>query len=87
MDESGFPGFDVTTWWGMFVPAETPAAVIDRLNSETAKIMTSPDVGEKLHAIGTVPLSGTPAEFAEVIKKETPYWAQLIKAAGIKQIE
>ena len=87
MEESGFPGFDVTTWWGMFVPAGTPAGVIDKLSRETRKIMKLPDVGEKLQAIGTLPLSSTPAEFAEVIKKETPYWARLIKAAGIKQIE
>ncbi len=87
MEESGFPGFDVTTWWGMFVPAGTPAGVIDKLSRETRKIMTSPDVGEKLQAIGTLPLSSTPAEFAEVIKKETPYWAHLIEEAGIKQIE
>ena len=74
MEESGFPGFDVTTWWGMFVPAGTPTGVVDKLSRETRKIMTSPDVDKKLHAIGTLPLISTPAELADVIKKETPSW-------------
>lgn len=87
MDESGFPGFDVTTWWGMFAPAGTPAAVIERLNRETVKIMASPDMRDKLQALGIVPLSNTPAEFAQIIKAEAPFWARLIKDAGIKQID
>jgi len=87
MDESGFPGFDVTTWWGMFAPAGTPAAVIERLNRETVKIMVSPDMRDKLQALGLVPLSNTPAEFAQIIKAEAPFWARLIKDAGIKQID
>ena len=87
MDESGFPGFDVTTWWGMFVPVGTSATVIDKLNRETVKIMVSPDVRDKLNAIGTVPLGNKPAEFADMIKAEAPYWARLIKEARIKQIE
>jgi tripartite-type tricarboxylate transporter receptor subunit TctC len=87
MDESGFPGFDVTTWWGMFVPAGTPAAVIEKLNRETVKIMALPDMHDKLRALGIVPLSNTPARFADVIRAEAPYWARLIKDAGIKQIE
>jgi tripartite-type tricarboxylate transporter receptor subunit TctC len=87
MDESGFPGFDVTTWWGMFVPAGTSAAVIEKLNRETVKIMASPDMRDKLGALGIVPLGNTPAELADVIRAEAPYWARLIKDAGIKQIE
>jgi len=87
MDESGFPGFDVTTWFGMFTPAGTPAAVIDRLHRETAKIMALPDVRDKVHAIGDEPLSDTPAEFADMIKAETGYWTRIIKDAGIKPIE
>jgi tripartite-type tricarboxylate transporter receptor subunit TctC len=87
MDESGFPGFDVTTWWGMLVPAGTSAAVIEKLNRETVKIMALPDMHDKLRALGIVPLSNTPAQFADVIRAEAPYWARLIKDAGIKQIE
>jgi len=87
MDESGFPGFDVTTWWGMMVPAGTSATVIDKLNRETVRIMALPDMHDKLQALGILPLGNTPAQFADVIRAEAPYWARLIKDAGIKQIE
>ncbi len=87
MDESGFPGFDVTTWWGMFAPAGTSAAVIEKLNRETVKIMALPDMHDRLRALGIVPLSNTPAQFEGVIQSEAPYWARLIKDAGIQQIE
>jgi tripartite-type tricarboxylate transporter receptor subunit TctC len=87
MDESGFPGFDVTTWWGMFAPVGTPAAIVDRLNRATAKIMSTPQMREKLAAIGLEPMGGTPAEFAAAIRAEAPYWERLIKEAGVKQID
>jgi tripartite-type tricarboxylate transporter receptor subunit TctC len=87
MDESGFPGFNVTTWWGVFVPVGTPAAIIDRLNRATVKIMATPEMREKLAAIGLEPMGGTPAEFAAAIRAEAPYWEHLIKEAGVRQID
>jgi tripartite-type tricarboxylate transporter receptor subunit TctC len=87
MDESGFPGFDVTTWWGMVVPVGTPAAIVDRLNRATVKVMATPEMRGKLAAIGLEPLGGTPAEFGAVIRAEAPYWERLIKEAGVKQID
>jgi tripartite-type tricarboxylate transporter receptor subunit TctC len=87
MDESGFPGFDVTTWFGMVVPARTSAAVIEKLNRATVKIMASADMHDRLHALGIVPLGNTSAEFADIIRAEEPYWARLIKDARIKQID
>jgi tripartite-type tricarboxylate transporter receptor subunit TctC len=87
MVESGFPGFDVTTWWGMFAPVGTPAAIIERLNRETVKIMATPEMRAKLAAIGLEPMGGTPAEFAAAIRAEAPYWERLIKEAGVKQID
>ena len=87
MEELGYPGFDVPGWFGMFAPAGTPAAVIDRLNRETVKIMTMADVEQKLNAIGILALHNTAAEFAAVIARETPVWAHLIKEAGIPRIE
>jgi tripartite-type tricarboxylate transporter receptor subunit TctC len=87
MDESGFRGFDVTAWFGLFVPAGTPAAIIEKLHRETVKIMALPDMHDKLDAIGILPLGNTPTEFADVIKTETPYWARVIKDAGIRPIE
>ena len=87
MEEAGFPGFEVTVWFGLFVPAGTPAVIVERLNQEAVKIMTSPDVQKKAMDIGQVALSDTSAEFAELIKNETLYWARVIKNAGIEQIE
>jgi tripartite-type tricarboxylate transporter receptor subunit TctC len=87
MDESGFPCFDITGWFGMFVPAGTPEAIVGRLHQETTRIMASPDVRDKLEAIGISPMTSTPAELADRIRTETPYWAKLIKDAGIAPIE
>ena len=87
MDESGFPGFDITSWTGLFAPARTPASIIEKLNRETTRITALPEMRKKFYDLGIVPLGDTPAEFAEVIKIETPYWARIIKEAGIKPIE
>ena len=85
--ESGYPGYDVTGWFGLVAPPGTPVAVIDKLNRETVRIMTRPDIREKLEGIGIVPLVNTPAEFGALIKKESAYWAQMIKNTGIQPIE
>jgi tripartite-type tricarboxylate transporter receptor subunit TctC len=87
MEETGYEGFETTVWFGLFVPAGTPGPIVDRLNRETMKIMALPDVRRKFNDIGVVPLSSTPAEFAQIIRTETPYWARTISDAGIKAIE
>jgi tripartite-type tricarboxylate transporter receptor subunit TctC len=85
--ESGYPGYEVIGWFGMVAPAGTPVPIVDRLNRETVKIMALPDIRDKLYAIGIVPLTDTPAEFAELIKTEAAYWARVIRDTGIKPIE
>ena len=85
--ESGYPGYDVTGWFGLFVPPGTPVGIIDKLNRETVRIMTRPEIREKLEGLGIVPLANTPAEFSALIRKEAAYWAQMIKNTGIKPIE
>jgi tripartite-type tricarboxylate transporter receptor subunit TctC len=87
MEESGFPGFSVTAWFGMFVPAGTPEAVIQRLHAETTRITASPDFRDKLEAIGISPMASPPAELAHTIKTETAYWAKVIEDAGIMRID
>jgi tripartite-type tricarboxylate transporter receptor subunit TctC len=87
MDESGFPGFNTTAWFGLFAPVACPAPVIERLYRETRRIMAMPDVRARLYDLGDVPVGNTPAEFGEVIEAEKPYWARIIKEAGMKQIE
>ena len=59
MDEAGFPGFDVTAWFGLFAPAGTPRPIIEKINSETAKILAQPDMRKKFYDLGVVAVSNT----------------------------
>jgi tripartite-type tricarboxylate transporter receptor subunit TctC len=81
--ESGFPGYEVTTWYSILVPAGTPADVIERLNRELVRVIALPDVRERLIAIGMVPGTSTPGELAANIRAEVARWGPIIKAAGI----
>ena len=65
-------------------PAGTPKDVLDKLHGETVKTLARPEVRKKFDELGLDPVGNTPAEFAAVIKKETPEWAKVIKDAGIK---
>jgi tripartite-type tricarboxylate transporter receptor subunit TctC len=87
MKEAGFPGFEVLAWMGLFAPAGTPMSIVEKLNRETTRIMALPDVRARVNSVLSTPLGNSPAEFAELIKAETPFWARVIKDAGIKQIE
>jgi tripartite-type tricarboxylate transporter receptor subunit TctC len=87
MIESGYPDFETTVWFGLFVPVRTPQPIVDRLSGEMARIMALPDVRKRFFALGWVPVGGTQAEFTALIKAETDYWAQLIKDAGIRPID
>jgi tripartite-type tricarboxylate transporter receptor subunit TctC len=87
MAELGYPGFEAVPWFGLMAPAGTPAAVTDKIDRETQRVLAEPDVRKKLAELGLDLIAGGPAEFAEAIKTETPQWAKLIKAAGIKGID
>ena len=78
------PGYGVNNWYGFFVPAKTPRAIVDRLNSEINKILTMPDIISLHNAGGIVPLGTTPEAFAKFISAETDKWAKVIREAGIK---
>ncbi len=82
--ESGFPGFDVTNWYGFLVPAKTPEPVVTRLHREALVAMRTPEVQEALAKQGLEIATSNPAEFAALIKSETATWAELIKAANIR---
>src|SRR5258706_11032465 len=84
MAESGFPGFEAVPWFGLLAPAGTPKDVLDKLHVETVKALAMPEAQEKFEELGLEPVGNTPAEFAAIIKKETPEWAKVIKDAGIK---
>src|SRR5262245_1027106 len=84
MIESGFPGFDVTSWYGLLVPAKTPMTVVDKLRDAAIKAVALPDVVEAMSRQGLDVETSTPQEFAARIKTETATWADVIKTAGIK---
>ena len=82
--ESGLPGFDISTWFGIFAPAGTPRPVVDRLHDEFAKALAAPDVREKMLNLGAEPVGNTPEEFAAYVKAEAAKYAKLVKASGAK---
>jgi tripartite-type tricarboxylate transporter receptor subunit TctC len=83
-EEAGIPGYEAIGWFGAVAPAGTPPDVIQKLNSEITKALSSPDVKEKALSAGAEPFPTSPQEFADVIRDETRKWAEVIKAAGIK---
>lgn len=84
--EAGFPWFQVDTWYVMAVPAGTPPAIISRLNSEFNKMLASPDILKKLDDRGAIPVTSTPEEAVQFVKKETATWAKVIKDAGVDRL-
>jgi tripartite-type tricarboxylate transporter receptor subunit TctC len=83
MDESGFPGFDATTWYGLVGPGKLPAAMAKRMNEDINKVMAMPDVMEKFEQYGAEDGGGSPERFGEFIKSEQIKWAKVIKEAKV----
>ncbi|MDO8776345.1 MAG: tripartite tricarboxylate transporter substrate binding protein [Burkholderiaceae bacterium] len=85
VEEAGkLKGFEASSWFGLLAPAGTPAAVVLRLQQETAKALNSPAIKEKLLAQGAIPSGNTPQEFTRFIDAEIRKWAPVVKASGAK---
>ena len=83
--ESGLPGFDLTTWFGIFAPAGTPPEVVAKLNAEIAKALSAKDLAERLAAMGTVPPeNNTPERFAAFVRSEAAKYARVVKDSGAR---
>jgi len=78
------PGFDATSWHGVFAPAGTPKPIVDAMAAEMKRILELPDVKEKLFEIGAIAAPMTPDEFVKFIDAERTKWAEVVKASGAK---
>jgi tripartite-type tricarboxylate transporter receptor subunit TctC len=87
MIEAGVPGFEVTSWFGLFAPVGTPPAAIAKLHQEAVRIVSQPDVRERYGVIGLDVVGDAPEAFAAIIRADTAKWAKVIKDAGIKATE
>jgi tripartite-type tricarboxylate transporter receptor subunit TctC len=82
--ESGFPGFDVQSWFGLAAPAGTPRAVVNRINSELGKVLASPDIRDRLVNLAATPSPGTPEAFRSFTVSEVRRWQEVVKLSGAK---
>lgn len=82
--ESGLPGFDVSSWYGVFAPAGTPKPIIDRLAADIARAVELPDVQAKLVELGADPFTLSPEAFAQLVRRDRDIWAKLIQERNLK---
>ena len=82
--ESGVPGFEFTLWFGVWGPAGVPANIVSKVSADVNRALADPGVRERLAKLGNDPMSMTPAEFSQFVRKEVEDYARVIKAAGIK---
>jgi tripartite-type tricarboxylate transporter receptor subunit TctC len=81
--EAGVPGYSVTSWFGVLVPAATPRELVMKLNADLARTMSAPDVRDRLAADGAEPTTGTPEQFGAFLRAEITQWTKVVKDAGI----
>jgi tripartite-type tricarboxylate transporter receptor subunit TctC len=84
-EEAGLPGYQVTTWYGLFAPAGTPPAIVHRLHADTVKAMQTPDTKSKLDGIGADgTVSRSPEEFAALVRADTARYSKIVKEIGLR---
>jgi tripartite-type tricarboxylate transporter receptor subunit TctC len=82
--ESGLPGYEAVSWFGLFAPASTPREVVNRINRDVQRVLADPEFREKFLAPNQFePVTGTQSEFAAYVKREADKWSKVIKAANI----
>ena len=84
VDEAAVPGFEVSTWYGLFAPAGTSAAIVDRINQAVVKSAQLEDVRARLTAQAFEPLADTPEQFAALVSTEIAKWAKVVKDSGAR---
>ena len=83
--ELGFSQLDVVGWFGMFAPAGTPKAIVDKVYADVAKVLKMPDVSERLTALSLTPTGLGPEEFGRIVKRDFGYWDDVVRKVGEKK--
>jgi tripartite-type tricarboxylate transporter receptor subunit TctC len=84
LDESGFRGFESSTYYGLLAPAATPQPIVSRWHAESVKVIRSPESLERLASVGAIPVANTPQQFVDMLRTDVEKWAKVIKEHGIK---
>jgi tripartite-type tricarboxylate transporter receptor subunit TctC len=82
--EAGVKGYETVAWGGVIGPAKLPKEIISKSNEEIKKALASPTVVERYKQLDTAPDGGTPEQFLELVRRETPKWAEVIRRSGAK---
>lgn len=84
ISEAGLPGFETSTWYGLFGPAGMPKPIVDRLNGIVNASIKSGELGKKLEASGVIPMTASPQEFAQIIDRDVKRWREVVQRTGAK---
>lgn len=82
--ESGVPGYEVSAWYGLFAPAGTPPAIVQRLQAEVVSALKDPALLQRLSALGAEPAGSTPEELSRFVRSEYDKWGKVVRQAGIR---
>ena len=82
VSESGLPGFDVTSWYGVFAPAALPRNLVTKVNGDISAVLDAPDLRERLQRMDAEPSPQSPEDFARFVREEIAKWAKVVKASG-----
>jgi tripartite-type tricarboxylate transporter receptor subunit TctC len=82
VSEAGLPGFDVTSWYGVFAPAALPRNLVTKVNGDISAILEAPDLRERLQRMDAEPAPQSPEDFARFVREEIAKWAKVVKASG-----
>jgi tripartite-type tricarboxylate transporter receptor subunit TctC len=82
--ESGLSEFDISSWFGLVAPAQTPRPVVTKVSAQVATALREPDVQQRLVNLGIRPIGSNPDDFAEFLRKDRAKWDGLIRAANIR---
>jgi len=84
VSESGLPGYDVSSWYGMYSATGTPRTIVTKLNAEIAAALKAPDVMQRLSSLGAQPAPTSPEEFGRITRDEIKKWAKVVQESGAR---